>query len=41
MHTLRRLAHTPNPARLRGYRAELLAVALLAGGLLGMLTGAY
>lgn len=41
MHTLRRLAHSPAPARLAAWRYELLAGALLAGGLLGMATGAY
>jgi hypothetical protein len=42
VHTLRRLAHTPPlPARLAPWRAELLTSAVLAGGLVGMVTGAY
>lgn len=42
MNTLRRLAHTPAlPPRVAAWRAELYTAALLAGGLLGLLTGAY
>lgn len=41
MLTLRRLASTPPPRLLRGWRLELLTAAALAGGLVGMLTGAY
>jgi len=41
MRTLRRIAHSPAPAVLRGWHLELLAVAALAGGLIGMATGAY
>jgi hypothetical protein len=39
--TLRRLAALPTPTALAGWRAELLAAAVLAGGLVGMATGAY
>lgn len=41
MTTLRRLAATPAPARLAAWRYELLALAALAGGLAGQVTGAY
>lgn len=41
MNTLRRLAHSPAPARVTAWRYELLAGALLLGGLAGMVTGAY
>lgn len=39
MPALRRLATTPPPARLAGWRAELITLAVLAGGLVGMLAG--
>lgn len=41
VRALRRLATAPAPALLREWRGELLALALLGGGLVGMLTGAY
>lgn len=39
MSTLRRLASTPAPAALRGWRAELLTAAVLAGGIIAQLAG--
>ena len=39
MSTLRRLAHSPAPALLRGWHLEALAVAALVGGVVGMLAG--
>jgi hypothetical protein len=40
MQTFRRLAHSPSwPPVLREWRAELLTVAVLAGGLVSMLSG--
>jgi hypothetical protein len=41
MTTLRRLAHSPAPARLRGWHLELLAAAALLGGVVGMISGTY
>lgn len=42
MNTLRRLAHSPNvPPRVAAWRYELLTLGVLAGGLAGLLTGAY
>jgi hypothetical protein len=41
MTTLRRLAHSASPARLRGWHLELLAAATLLGGVLGMISGTY
>jgi hypothetical protein len=41
MRTLRRLATSPAPRHLTAWRAELLTLAVLAGGLVGMATGAY
>jgi len=41
MRTLIRLASSPSPRGIAGWRLELLAGAALAGGLVGQLTGAY
>lgn len=41
MHTLRRIAATPAPARLAAWRLELLALTALAAGIAGQVTGAY
>lgn len=43
MRTLRRLAHSSPalPSRVVEWRLELLTSAVLVGGLVGMVTGAY
>jgi hypothetical protein len=39
MSTLRRLAATPPPAGIAGWRAELITAAVLLGGIVSMFAG--
>lgn len=41
MNTLRRIAHSPAPRAIAGWRLELLALAALVAGLAGQVSGAY